>query len=794
MANGNGRWRGRGGGDRETDARPGSEGSSRSYDIIYNRRGESEISFRPETSIQILRDQQARVQAEAINARLSAQSRVDIFPAVGKFVIPPAESKDTWAAHAELVKDKTQNLVFNPERYAYFDKIIADKLNLPALTDENHPDYAKYEALRNNLAVLRNDIIGIYMDDASFDPGDEVHIPKIAGIAAAIGNGLKNDRWYKRPFAPSISLDVANVEAIGAREIYKYLLAQQTRSAGAFENLRRRIKDFFGMPDQTWGLPAIETTPFSDAGLAAPPPPHKECYTADELVAACTKEAGDLVGLSTDTTRIAGNLRSLDTIETPPGNASIEEAKRTLRFLRNLQLGDRDIVTWLDNGAPAEEVAKAQSLKRLVEIYSGELRKVTRVRPESFYNIVVEDASEAAGAIAMGMSMHAANSLPQGHPEIARLDARIEAMPEIWEHRSRQSVHRLLDTIEAGLMHTMGADLNDKSPADRLVEMSERIRATATRLRRAHEMDRPAREESIELAREILRKLKNIQFNDKPIDELLKAGTAANNAEFAQKIDEMVETYQSLLAEAVQHNPNIAGDPRVMQANEAVGNFAHAVSLMAAKEIPADMAAAQQISADIAQMPQEWKNMENRTVNRLAQAMEGGFEQAVGDLEMQRQERQKQDEEIVQDAAAMAMQSRRRKRRRSASSGLGAGAQRKIDRDIKADDLALNQGRFRDAPLPSQQIPRAEQPRPQIRVEDLAAVESLGGNLRNIGNQTANLNPTDVKPDDKIVPNDQGAASFVQNVREQKIPRGNKPSGNRNNNPNGPNNQRPQRV
>jgi hypothetical protein len=784
-----GDWNGRNG-NRDFDGKPGNAGESPSYSRIYDRRGESEYSNRAETSIQIRRtalEQQAETEDSAREALLSAQSRVHVFPSVGKFIIPTGY-ENTWAAHAELIKDVDQNLYFNPEKFAYFDRIIAQKLNAPALTDPTHPDYAKYEGLRTNLAVLRNDIVGYYVEDGSFDPGDEKYIPHIASIASAIADGLRNDTWYRRPFSRSISLDVANVEAIGARDIYKYLLSVQSKPAGVLEGLRYRFNTAMGIPNRAWNLAPLEDTPFSDAGLSAAPPPQEQCFTPTEMEAACAADYNRMVTTSESMTRTAHGLQSVHTLTPPIRETSVEEARTILRWLKNLQFTDRDMEEWMDHGTPAEQAVKAEALSRLVDIYSGELFKATRTRPEIFYAREVDDASEAAGGLAAGLALHTLNALPSSHSGIVTLDAAIDAMPPVWEHRSTQSVRRLLDTLETGLQHATRTDIIDQSPADRLLEMSARIRERAAELRSVHEMNRPAREESIELAREILRKMKKMQFSDRTLEEWVDTGTAGEKAAFAQKIDEMVETYHSLMTEAAVHNPNILLDARVKEASDAVGSFAHAVSLMAAKEIPNSLAAAQQISADITQMPEEWKSLHGKTVDLLVQSMEGGLEQAVHDMQMQQAEQQKQDEEIAQDTmeAAMAQSGHlRRKRRRRYRSGQSAGAQRKVDRDIKADDYALGQGRFRDnrrdddgrtlPPAAMRQAPVG------LRQEDLAAIRELGGNLRDIGQQAAVLstvNVANVGQDDKLsvdTPPAINDLSFRQ--REQRDPKTSQRSG-----------------
>ncbi len=239
----------------------------------------------------------------------------------------------------------------------------------------------------------------------------------------------------------------------------------------------------------------------------------------------------------------------------------------------------------------------------------------------------------------------------------------------------------------------------------------------------------------------------------------------------------------------------------MQQANEAVGQFAHAVSVMAAKEIHTDTASSQKISAEIAAMPSEWKNMDGQTVGKLAERMEGGLEQAVGELAAAQQEQQKRDEETFQETEMQ--HSRRRRRRRTASSGMGAGAMRKVDQDIKADDRTAGQGVFRGSsnPAATRGAPPAR-PSVQLRPEDMAAVQTMSDSLRtlsNAANDAANaITMADVKPGDKIVPDDQAAAAFVEQTRER---RGRNAQGNRqSNNPmgsgtrNNPNNQRPTRT
>jgi len=170
----------------------------------------------------------------------------------------------TWAAHAELIKNPRNRLQFNPDAHRDFDRVVAETAGLRGLYDPADAAYALYEGLRTNVAVLRNFILNRYAQSRD-DPAE-----KLRSIADAIGEALGNDTWVSRPFTVSMSVDVANVEGVGAAEIYKHLLRIQETPALA-QPLIRRVKKWLHIPDRTWGLPPLEDTPFSPERLAAPP-------------------------------------------------------------------------------------------------------------------------------------------------------------------------------------------------------------------------------------------------------------------------------------------------------------------------------------------------------------------------------------------------------------------------------------------------------------------------------------------------------------------------------------------
>ena len=191
----------------------------------------------------------------AANASAARQAAL---PPEGSFI--PSDDR-SWEANVALIKDPKNNLGFNSSRL--FDGIVAAKAGIRGLSDPGSRDYAKYEGLRTNLAVLRNTLLSQGMDDA-----------RMKTIAGALGEAFASDRWGKRPFTRWLSSDVASVESVGAAEMYKYLLEAQDKPS-PMQWLRNAINSFLSrlgvyIPDRTWQLEPLEVTPFSPRNLAAP--------------------------------------------------------------------------------------------------------------------------------------------------------------------------------------------------------------------------------------------------------------------------------------------------------------------------------------------------------------------------------------------------------------------------------------------------------------------------------------------------------------------------------------------
>ena len=258
---------------------------SESYKRIY-RFNESDTTKPREFAHEVALEREAEdvesLRDQLQQLRTQAEGRVQFWPNVGKFIVPPVEARDTFAAHLQLVKSPEMGLSFTPATYPYFDKILAERAGRPELFDPAHPEYARHEALRNNLAVLRNDIMGVYMDDGSFDPGDEKFVPFLADIAREIGDALSNKKtWFGRAFGARLDEEILALEGEGGVHLYDFLLKRQ-RGHGFLADIASDIYHVTGIPLRRWDLPPAEETPFTFAAIRAPAPQDALCKTPEE--------------------------------------------------------------------------------------------------------------------------------------------------------------------------------------------------------------------------------------------------------------------------------------------------------------------------------------------------------------------------------------------------------------------------------------------------------------------------------------------------------------------------------
>ena len=436
----------------DTDARPGSSENSPEFDRIYNPQGENEYTNLPENAAQLEYANVARQQNEYLlslrDEMRNTLTRVQYWPHAGRFVIP---KQNSFGAHLALIRQGNQvDIQFDPKTYLYFDKIIALHARKPELVNPHHPDYAKYETLRENIAALRNDIMGIYMDDGSFDPGDEKYLPRLSQIAAEIGDALNSDSPAKKPFFPSIDMEIANIEGEGAAYIYQYVHDRQvsnTMLGRAWGAIRRVL----GQPDNQWQLPDIELTAFSARGLNMVPPADEATnLTPHELRQRAAQQAAELSEVIDPS-----DTHAIRDITSPERREAIKHGKVIIDWLKNIQFSDKSLQDFVDSGRPGEANQELDDMKMMVDAYYHIMDTAIRHQPTLMDHENIQSANDALQAVEHSIELMAKLENPHSQEDAMDIGADIANQPEKWHELSKETVKRLMERLRAGLEHAV---------------------------------------------------------------------------------------------------------------------------------------------------------------------------------------------------------------------------------------------------------------------------------------------------------------------------------------------------
>ncbi len=179
-------------------------------------------------------------------------------PVLGPFI---KSEGDSWEYNKAFIQ--REGLQFNPYAYEFFDGQIAVSAGKD-IAKKLMSDDPKYDDLRMNLAVMRNYLFNNYFPTGqeNRDPQDKA-VKFVDQMAKDIGLMLKRGKnVLHNPLEPSISLSLANEEAVGGAEIYSRLKAKsdsykRTGLAHSFINL------LSGKDSHNWDLPPLSDTPFS---------------------------------------------------------------------------------------------------------------------------------------------------------------------------------------------------------------------------------------------------------------------------------------------------------------------------------------------------------------------------------------------------------------------------------------------------------------------------------------------------------------------------------------------------
>jgi hypothetical protein len=390
---------------------------------------------------------------------------------------------------------------------------------------------------------------------------------------------------------------------------------------------------------------------------------------------------------------------------------------------------------------------------------------------------------------------HSVISLPDDAGDIAKLEAMHAVLPDHFRLRAGQPVYQLLDTLAYAIERLTAVPTDERTTADRMADVSTQLFAAANELRSVNTLKNPAREESVELAREILRRLNNLGHSDQTMKEMIDVAKPDDQERFARGVGELVGSYHMLLREVAKTNPDIMNDPRIKAANETVGGFAQGVGEMTVKNLPESSSKGLTIAAELAAAPVEWKGMRTATVGMLTATMDQGVEKVAASAQAQRtaqQAQQQSQQQSQQQAQSQTLRNNLRERRatqrteQQRSSGQSSGAQQQqqqqqqkqatqasIDRAVRqAQSSQVRQQRNQQTRQQDQSSDRKQRTSSAIQglsADAMAAIKQLGGSLQKLSKEASKLPPPEAATEKgqsaPVINPLTGEQSFAQHVK-----------------------------
>ena len=377
-------------------------------------------------------------------------------PSLGVFISP---SNMNWDSYNKAISSQSY-LKFSSKQHGVFDGTIARISKLPALEYPDKKAYAKYEPLRQNLAVMRNYLANHFFPDGKFDaddPKDAARLNYMGQIGDQLGDILNNSASILPSLGASINFKDANTEQVGAEELYKELLKSQ--------NLHRSWYSAFipwqwamGQNDSLFKLPPLEETPFFNRHRSASQgdkssSPTNSSFTAEQVIA--MNEIGTAFALGS----FAG-LSSVDNLSSDTKEEAIEEARKILKYLK-ITFGNIPVVK-LQDFPPSQFNEVMDEVGKVVETLYLEIEEAQNIFGEDFVqNPEVILATEAAAKLGAQYKIYAMQeAIRAGDTGLAeKIAAEIENIPEEIRTPSGETLNDLLHSLEHGLEYTI-AQLN----------------------------------------------------------------------------------------------------------------------------------------------------------------------------------------------------------------------------------------------------------------------------------------------------------------------------------------------
>ena len=199
-------------------------------------------------------------------------------------------------------------------------------------------------------------------------------------------------------------------------------------------------------------------------------------------------------------------------------------------------------------------------------------------------------------------------------------------------HIAEEAVaHRLLhlqnerDALEGAIEHTaLAIDMET---------MGNNLLATADRLNDVSQLSDPVQRNAIDIAKDILRKLK-IQIGDKNLLDGLQM-SAQDDRQALGGIQGVAMVYERLLAWGRGIDASIAQHPSIMAATQAVGQLGYLAKLEALRVATTigNGLLADRIAARIAALPPVYKNVDAANFGELLNRVEGGIDTVLNRIQ-----------------------------------------------------------------------------------------------------------------------------------------------------------------
>lgn len=536
-----------------------------------------------EIELQFLQNRQRREEQLAAEAAAQDLVQAHFNPGTGKFVSPQFNILE---AHQRLVSEPRYELTFSPRNYPDFDAIVAEKAEVPGLSDKDHPDYERYAPLRRNIAVVRNVVLNSLFPDGKFnedDKNDAIKLEMVPVIAENMGESLKYGKfWLRRPWTVHVNIDEANVDGAGAAKLYEGLLKVQ--NGFSIYNVRGMLP---GHDNTDWGLPPVVDTPFSPANMAAHLP--KGAYLTaekgdepqeirDELrTATALMNAADTVDHN------AKRLRSVDTLEKPVLDESVELGREILRKLR-IQFGAVDQETGMQQPG-GDKIEQAGMIAKLSDQYRDYMAAACCANPGICENPEVVTGNEAMGKLAYVMKRLALDEMNKAGDAAGQqqLTRELAVMPENWKNLQGESFITLLDKVDRGYEHaaralaqepfqnqTGGFVHTQTTVQDQQVVLEEKKKQEGqqqelTNIQLIQEQERRLTEELAKLQAEERRRLEKLALGGVDVVKLKKMGVAQTAFEDpkAPKRSEEAKTRTSIAPEEIEAQLAAAEEPHL---------------------------------------------------------------------------------------------------------------------------------------------------------------------------------------------------------------------------------------